>query len=78
MISLAKLFTAALAATSVVIAAASPQQIATGINSLTQKSAALQGPAQSISIINAPLIIIGQGPFPVGVIVCTELKCKRS
>ncbi|KFY04321.1 hypothetical protein V491_09388 [Pseudogymnoascus sp. VKM F-3775] len=64
MISLPKLFTAALAATSVVIAAATPQQIADGIKSITQKSQALQAPAQSITIVNAPLIVIGQGPFP--------------
>lgn len=59
MISLPKLFTAALAATSVVIAAATPQQIADGIKSLTQKSQALQGPAKTITIVNAPLIVIG-------------------
>lgn len=69
MISLPKLFTAALAATSVVFAAATPDQISAGLKSLTQKAANLQGPAQSISIINAPLIIIGQGPFPVSAIV---------
>ncbi|EGX88624.1 hypothetical protein CCM_08669 [Cordyceps militaris CM01] len=45
-------------------AAATPEQIVTGINVLTQKTSALQGPAQSITILNAPLIIIGQGPFP--------------
>jgi len=46
------------------MAAATPQQIADGIRAITQKSAALQGPAQSITILNAPLIVIGQGPFP--------------
>ncbi|KAI0441889.1 hypothetical protein F4803DRAFT_551684 [Xylaria telfairii] len=46
------------------MAAATPQQIASGIASLTQKSQALQAPAQSITILNAPLIVIGQGPFP--------------
>lgn len=70
MISLPKLFTAALAATSVVIAAATPRQIADGIKSLTQKSQALKAPAETITIINAPLIIIGQGPFPVSAIAC--------
>lgn len=45
-------------------AAATPQQIADGIKSITQKSQALQAPAQSITILNAPLIVIGQGPFP--------------
>ena len=50
--------------------AATPQQIVDGINSITQKAQALQAPAQSISILNAPLIIIGQGPFPV----CLRLR----
>ncbi|KAI0407190.1 hypothetical protein F4802DRAFT_595416 [Xylaria palmicola] len=58
-----KIFTGvAMAATA--MAAATPQQIADGIKSITQKSQALQAPAQSITILNAPLIIIGQGPFP--------------
>ncbi|KAI8625350.1 hypothetical protein F5Y19DRAFT_450410 [Xylariaceae sp. FL1651] len=52
----------AMAATA--FAAATPQQVADSINSLTQKSQALQNPAQSITLINAPLIVIGQGPFP--------------
>lgn len=58
-----KIFTG-IAMASTAMAAATPQQIADGINSLTQKSSALQGPAQSITILNAPLIVIGQGPFP--------------
>ncbi|ATY62494.1 hypothetical protein A9K55_008922 [Cordyceps militaris] len=45
-------------------AAATPEQIVTGINSLTEKMAALQAPAQSITVVNAPLLLIGQGPFP--------------
>ncbi|KAJ2995715.1 hypothetical protein NUW58_g1194 [Xylaria curta] len=58
-----KIFTGfALASTA--MSAASPQQIADGIKSITQKSQALQAPAQSITILNAPLIVIGQGPFP--------------
>lgn len=58
-----KIFTG-LAMASAAMAAASPQQIADSIDSLTQKSTALQGPAQSITLLNAPLIVIGQGPFP--------------
>lgn len=46
-------------------AAATPQQIADGLASITQKFQTLQAPAQSITILNAPLIVIGQGPFPV-------------
>ncbi|KAF2971020.1 hypothetical protein GQX73_g2597 [Xylaria multiplex] len=55
---------AGLALTSSSMAALSPQQIADGIKSITAKSQALQAPAQSITILNAPLIAIGQGPFP--------------
>ncbi len=66
MVSLRYLVTGAIALMAVTVnAAATPQQIADGIKSIAQKSQALQAPAQSISIINAPLIVIGQGPFPV-------------
>ncbi|KAL6705089.1 hypothetical protein ACN47E_007348 [Coniothyrium glycines] len=41
-----------------------PQEVVSNIQMLTQKSQALQSPAQSITIINGPLIIVGQGPFP--------------
>ena len=44
--------------------ALSPAQIVSNIQMLTTKSQALQQPAQQISIINGPLIHIGQGPFP--------------
>ncbi|GAW21971.1 hypothetical protein ANO14919_115020 [Xylariales sp. No.14919] len=56
---------AGLAMASSAMAALSPQQIADGIKSITAKSQALQAPAQSITVLNAPLIVIGQGPFPV-------------
>jgi hypothetical protein len=46
------------------LAALSPSQMVDNIRIVTQKSQALQAPAQSITIINGPLIIIGQGPFP--------------
>ncbi|KAI0112456.1 hypothetical protein GGR51DRAFT_557038 [Nemania sp. FL0031] len=58
-----KIFTG-IALASTAMAAATPQQIADGIKSITQKSQELQAPAQSITILNAPLIVIGQGPFP--------------
>ncbi|OLN93971.1 hypothetical protein CCHL11_03473 [Colletotrichum chlorophyti] len=47
-----------------VLGALTPQQIVSNIQMLTSKSQALQAPAQSITILNGPLIIIGQGPFP--------------
>ncbi|KAK5651779.1 hypothetical protein OQA88_11646 [Cercophora sp. LCS_1] len=66
MLSLRSIVTGALAMTAATAsAAATPQQIADGLRSLTQKHQALQAPAQSITILNAPLIVIGQGPFPI-------------
>lgn len=47
-----------------VLGALSPGQIVSNIQMLTAKSQALQAPAQSITIINGPLLVIGQGPFP--------------
>jgi hypothetical protein len=47
-----------------VLGALSPAQIVDNIKMLTAKSQALQAPAQSITIVNGPLIVIGQGPFP--------------
>lgn len=44
---------------------ATPLQIADNIRSLTQKSQALQSPAQSLTILDGPLLAIGQGRFPV-------------
>ncbi|KAJ0363792.1 hypothetical protein COL154_005361 [Colletotrichum chrysophilum] len=42
-----------------------PSQVVSNINMLTQKSEALQAPAESITIVNGPLIVAGQGPFPM-------------
>ncbi|KAK4460561.1 hypothetical protein QBC42DRAFT_205529 [Cladorrhinum samala] len=65
MVSLRTLFTSAAAMLAVpALAAITPEEMVTNINRLTEKSKALQAPAQSISLLNAPLIIIGQGPFP--------------
>ncbi|KAI0528139.1 hypothetical protein F5B22DRAFT_641110 [Xylaria bambusicola] len=55
---------AGVAMASTVMAALTPQQIADGIKLITQKSQALQAPAQSITTLNGPLIAIGQGPYP--------------
>ena len=43
---------------------ATPTEIVATIKELTKRSQALQAPAQSISLINGPLIIVNQGPFP--------------
>ncbi|KAI2633414.1 hypothetical protein GGS21DRAFT_134270 [Xylaria nigripes] len=60
------------------MAAATPQQIADGIKSITQKSLALETPAQSITIVNAPLIVIGQGPFPTIIAGFTDIVSTAS
>lgn len=41
-----------------------PSQVVSYIQDLTQKSQALQDPANSISTINGPLLVVGQGPYP--------------
>lgn len=46
-------------------AAITPAEIVTNIQAVTTMSQALQGPAQSISLLNGPLIVVGLGPFPV-------------
>ncbi|KAI1116443.1 UVI-1 [Nemania sp. NC0429] len=53
-----------IAMASAAMAGLTPQQIADGLNTLTQKSTALQGPAQSITLVNALLFPLGQGPYP--------------
>ncbi|KAK4177409.1 hypothetical protein QBC36DRAFT_371771 [Triangularia setosa] len=64
MVSFRNLITGALAVATPAIAALTPAQIVTALRDLTTKSQALQTPAQQITIINGPLIIIGLGPFP--------------
>jgi hypothetical protein len=72
MVSFRAITTIALVAFAVpVFTAITPAQVVGNIRSLTQKSQALQAPAQSVNIINGPLIVIGQGPFPVRM---SELK----
>lgn len=78
MFCIAKLFAVALAATTVVTAATTPQQVVEGFRLLTQKAQALVPVAESINIINTPLIAIGQGPFPVSAIVDTVLHSARA
>ncbi|TLD22376.1 hypothetical protein PspLS_07750 [Pyricularia sp. CBS 133598] len=63
--SITKLAVAALAiGSNVVQAAITPAQMVSNIQMLTTKSQALQAPAQSITIVNGPLIVVGLGPFP--------------
>ncbi|KAM0323542.1 hypothetical protein ACHAQA_008823 [Verticillium albo-atrum] len=72
--SILKSAVAALAVCSAaVLGQATPAQVVDNIQSLTTKSQALQGPAQSISIVNGPLLLIGQGPFPRIIIGFTDI-----
>jgi hypothetical protein len=64
MVSFRNIVLAAAACAAPALAALTPAQVVSNIQMVTQKSQALQAPAQSITIINGPLIIIGQGPFP--------------
>jgi hypothetical protein len=63
--SISKLAVAALGLSNIVAAALTPAQIVTNINVITAKSQALQVPANQITIFSGPLILAGQGPFPV-------------
>lgn len=64
--SMLKFAVAALAVCSdAVLGQTTPAQVVSNIEMVTQKSQALQAPARSITIINGPLIAVGQGPFPV-------------
>ncbi|KAK1997014.1 hypothetical protein LX36DRAFT_637070 [Colletotrichum falcatum] len=56
-----------------VLSQATPDQVVSNIKMLTDKSRALQAPAQSINVINGPLIIIGQGPFPQIILGFTDI-----
>src|ERR1700712_1075573 len=40
------------------------ENIIAGLRVLSTKAQDLQAPAQSITIVNGPLLVIGQGPFP--------------
>ncbi|KAK3988382.1 hypothetical protein QBC44DRAFT_292940 [Cladorrhinum sp. PSN332] len=74
MVSLRTLVTSAVAFMAAPsLAALTPAQIIDGINALTTKSRALQTPAQSITLVNSPLIVIGQGPFPKLIVGFTDI-----
>ncbi|KAK0639492.1 hypothetical protein B0T16DRAFT_395212 [Cercophora newfieldiana] len=64
MVSLRTLAATAIAFASPLVSALTVSQIVNNIQTLTSKSQALQAPAQSITIVNGPLIVIGLGPFP--------------
>lgn len=59
MVSFRNLIVSALALAAPIAAQASPADVVKNIQTITQKSQALQAPAQSINLINGPLILIG-------------------
>jgi len=65
MVSLRVLALSAISIGLPLVSALTAQEIVSNINALTTKSQNLQAPAQSINIINGPLIVVGLGPFPV-------------
>jgi hypothetical protein len=64
MVSIRAIIASALALSVPIAAQITPAQVVQNIQSITQKSQALQAPSQSINIINGPLIVVGLGPFP--------------
>ncbi|CAA9967114.1 hypothetical protein P3342_013549 [Pyrenophora teres f. teres] len=64
MVAFRNIITAALALATPITAAITASQVTANIKVVTQLSLDLQVPAQKISILNGPLIVIGQGPFP--------------
>ena len=64
MVAFGKLITSAVALAIPALAALTPAQIVSNIEMITQKSMALQAPANTITLVNAPLLLIGQGPLP--------------
>jgi len=73
MVNFRTIITTALALAAPIAAQTTPAQVVDNIRSLTQKSQALQAPAQSITLINGPLIVIGQGPFPQIIVGFTDI-----
>jgi len=64
MVAFGKLITSAVALAIPALAALTPAQIVSNLEMITQKSMALQAPAKTITLVNAPLLVIGQGPLP--------------
>ncbi|KAK2053169.1 hypothetical protein LY76DRAFT_582239 [Colletotrichum caudatum] len=56
-----------------VVSQLTPEDVVGNIKTLTMKSQALQAPAKDITIVNGPLIIIGQGPFPKIILGFSEI-----
>jgi hypothetical protein len=55
-------------------ASATPSQLVDSIRRATAQGQALQAPAQSITIINGPLIVVDLGPYPLIIAGLTKLN----
>jgi len=77
MVSFRTLLTSALALTPVVaqtqVTKITSSKVVFNIELLTNKSLALQAPANQIDLLSGPLIIIGQGPFPAIIAGFTDI-----
>jgi len=82
MVSFRALFTAAMALAPVVaqtqFTAITSSQVVINIQTLTNKSLALQGPANQIDLISGPLVVIGQGPLPIILAGFTDIIATAS
>lgn len=65
MVSLRSLVVSAALVAVPVLAVLGPEEIANGLDTLSRKFQVLQGPAQGITVVDATLIVIDQGSFPV-------------
>ncbi|KAH6626483.1 hypothetical protein B0J18DRAFT_424929 [Chaetomium sp. MPI-SDFR-AT-0129] len=65
MVSLRSVFAGAVLLAAPIMAALSATQLADGLNTLTNKLEGIKPDVERITIVNAPLITLGQGPFPV-------------
>ncbi|CAE7220468.1 hypothetical protein PTTW11_11315 [Pyrenophora teres f. teres] len=78
MVAFRNIFTAALALATPITAAITPAEVVVNIQSITSVSLKLQVPAQKISIVNGPLILIGQGPFPELIVGFADIVSKAT
>jgi len=60
-----------------VVSALSPADVALGLGRVAAQAEALQRPASEITIINAPLIVVGQGPYPASPPTSAVLALRR-
>lgn len=57
---------------------ATPTQVVSYLQELSRKLQAIQEPAQTISLINGPLIVVGQGPIPQVITGLSDLVSKAN